>query len=93
MYLSSFSVHIPDDFKFDFSRGDLTGFDCVFQGHSQGASTTDVEDFVIGLDAALLAGWGSWHHLQTVDPLPPAANTSRQLYTWRGKTRIAETIK
>lgn len=76
MSVSNLWGHIPDDFKFNFTWGDLTGFDCILQGHSQGAPATDVEDLVIGLDTALLAGWGARHHLQTVDALPFTANAS-----------------
>lgn len=81
LWVSWLWVHIPDDFEFNFSWGELTGFDSILQCHSQCAPATDVEDLVVGLDTALLAGWRAWHHLQTVDALPFAANASRQLYT------------
>lgn len=57
MSTSSLRRHTPEDFELHFTWGSLTGFDCVLQGHSQCAAAADVEDLVIGLDAALLAGW------------------------------------
>lgn len=80
-HLFSLCRHTPEDFKFNFPWCSLTRFDRVLQSHSQRAPSTDVEDLVIGLDTALLTGWGAWHHLQTVDALPFAANASGQLYT------------
>lgn len=32
--ISSLRRHTPEDFKLHFTRGSLTGFDCVLQGHS-----------------------------------------------------------
>lgn len=78
--------HVPEDFQFDFAGCDLTGFDRILQGHSQGAPATDVQDLVIGLDAALLTGRRAGHHLQTVNALPFAADTAGQLDTCRGQT-------
>lgn len=81
VYLFSLCGHTPEDFKFNFTWCSLTSFDCILQSHSQRAPATDVEDLVTGLNTALLTGWGAWHHLQTVDALPFAANASGQLYT------------
>lgn len=80
--------HTPEDFQFNFAGGNFAGLDRVLQGQAQRAPAADVQDLVVGLDAALLAGGRAWHHLQAVDALPFAADASRQLDPWvRKRTR------
>lgn len=74
--------HTPGGLEFHFAWSVLAGLDSVLQSHSHGASATDVQDPVVWLDAAFLTGRWTRNHLQTVDPLPFAAYTTRQLYTW-----------
>lgn len=82
--------HTPEDLEFNFSGGNFAGLDCVLQGHPQGAPAADIQDLVVGLDAALLAGGGAGHHLQAVDALPFAADASCQLDSWRGNVQRVE---
>lgn len=84
------SEHAPEDFQFHFTRSSFAGFDCILQGHSQGAPATDVQDLVTGLDASLLTGWGAWHHLQTVDTLPFTANAACQLDSYGRNAQAAK---
>lgn len=77
--------HTPEDFQFNFAGCSFAGLDRVLQGHAQRAPAADVQDLVVGLDAALLAGGGAGHHLQAVDALPFAPDASRQLDSWTRK--------